>query len=160
MDIHVFIADYENPEHAEAIIEILDAYSRDPMGQGEPLSEYVREALIPELDAFPTAVSILAYADGAPAGLANCFLGLSSFKAQPLLNIHDLAVLPEYRGNGIGQQLLEVVEEKARQMGCCKITLEVRDDNRAQNLYKRFGFGPDDPEMYFWHKMLPEDPEE
>ncbi|MFW6348454.1 MAG: GNAT family N-acetyltransferase, partial [Cyclonatronaceae bacterium] len=148
MDIHVFIADYENPEHAEAIITILDAYSRDPMGQGKPLDKYVRENLIPELDAFPTAVSILAYADGQPAGLANCFMSLSSFKAAPLLNVHDLAVMPGYRGNGIGRQLLEVVEEKAKQMGCCKITLEVRDDNRAQSLYRRAGFGPDTPEMY------------
>ena len=154
MDLHVFIADYENPEHAEAIITILDAYSRDPMGQGKPLDDEVRDNLIPELDAFPTAVSILAYADGQPAGLANCFMGLSSFKAAPLLNVHDLAVMPAYRENGIGRQLLEVVEEKAKQMGCCKITLEVRDDNRAQSLYRRAGFGPDTPEMYFWHKML------
>lgn len=156
MDVHIFIAEYENPEHAAAIIDILDAYSRDPMGQNKPLEQEVRDNLIPELDAFPTAVSILAYADGEPAGLANCFLGLSSFKAAPLLNVHDLAVKPEYRGQGIGGQLLEVVEEKALQMGCCKITLEVRDDNRAQRLYQRAGFGPDTPDMHFWHKMLEE----
>lgn len=31
---------------------------------------------------------------------------------------------------------------RARQLGCCKLTLEVREDNeRARSLYKSVGFG-------------------
>ena len=33
-------------------------------------------------------------------GLALCFVGFSSFKARPLINIHDIAVRPEVRGQG------------------------------------------------------------
>ncbi len=154
MDIKIKVADYENEKDANDVLDVLDAYSRDPMGQGEPLSEFVKENLIDELNDMPTAVSILAYAGEKPIGLANCFLGVSSFKAKRLINIHDLVVIPEYRGRGIGRVLLESVEQKAEQMGCCKITLEVRDDNRAQSLYKRFGFAPNEPEMYFWSKEL------
>jgi ribosomal protein S18 acetylase RimI-like enzyme len=69
-------------------------------------------------------------------------VGFSTFAARLLINIHDLAVIPEYRGRGIGRLLLEAVEAKGHELGCCKLTLEVREDNqRAQRLYDKFGFG-------------------
>ena len=154
MTITVKIADYEDPHDAAALLNILNSYSRDAMGQGHNLDPYVIENLIAELEDFPTAVSFLAYADGQPAGLANCFLGLSTFSARRLMNIHDLAVLPEFRGQGVGRRLLEAVETRARQMRCCKITLEVRDDNRAKALYLRHGYKSGNPEMLFWTKGL------
>ena len=58
-----------------------------------------------------------------------------------MLNIHDIAVLPEWRGRSVAQALLEAIVELARQLGCCRITLEVREDNpRARGLYERAGF--------------------
>jgi ribosomal protein S18 acetylase RimI-like enzyme len=55
--------------------------------------------------------------------------------------VHDLAVVPEWRGNGVGRALLQATEEAARREGCCKLTLEVQDDNaRARGLYESFGF--------------------
>jgi ribosomal protein S18 acetylase RimI-like enzyme len=37
---------------------------------------------------------------------------------------------------------LERVEARGRELGCCKLTLEVREDNdRAQRLYRKCGFG-------------------
>jgi ribosomal protein S18 acetylase RimI-like enzyme len=74
--------------------------------------------------------------------LAVCFFGFSTFQARPLLNIHDLAVVPEYRGRGVGRALLEAAEARAAERGCCKLTLEVQDANpRARQLYERYGFG-------------------
>src|SRR5688572_14329373 len=82
-----------------------------------------------------------ALADEEPVGVAVCFFGFSTFNARPLLNIHDLAVLPQYRGLGAGRALLQAAEEHARREGCCKLTLEVQEDNtRARALYRRFGF--------------------
>jgi ribosomal protein S18 acetylase RimI-like enzyme len=58
-----------------------------------------------------------------------------------LINIADLAVLPEHRGKGIRRRLLEAVEGKARQERCCKVTLEVQENNqRARRVYERAGF--------------------
>jgi GNAT superfamily N-acetyltransferase len=55
--------------------------------------------------------------------------------------LRDLAVLPEHRGHGVGRALLQAAEDHARRKGCCKLTLEVQDDNtRARILYRRFGF--------------------
>jgi ribosomal protein S18 acetylase RimI-like enzyme len=37
--------------------------------------------------------------------------------------------------------LLEAVERKARELGCCKLTLEVQENNHvALALYRGFGF--------------------
>ena len=68
-------------------------------------------------------------------------LGFSTFKARPLVNVHDLAVLPEHRGRGVGRALLAAVERKARALGCARVTLEVQENNgRARRVYERAGF--------------------
>ena len=56
-------------------------------------------------------------------------------------HISTLAVHPEYRGLGIGRQLLQVGLQRARSSGARKATLEVRSGNAvAIGLYRRFGF--------------------
>jgi ribosomal protein S18 acetylase RimI-like enzyme len=141
MNLHVREADFDDERDAEAVIAILDSYARNPLGGGQALSPDVRERLVPALRAHPTSLVLLAFADDEPAGIAVCFFGLSTFRARPLLNIHDLAVLPQYGGRGVGRALLAAVEDRARREGCCKLTLEVRDDNtRARAIYQRFGF--------------------
>ena len=78
-----------------------------------------------------------------PVGLINTFEGYSTFKARPLLNVHDIAVLPAHRAQGVGQALLAACEAHARERGCCKLTLEVLSCNqRAMRSYERFGFAP------------------
>jgi ribosomal protein S18 acetylase RimI-like enzyme len=139
--ITVIEANLADPCHQEAIVEMLNAYARDPMGTGQELSAEVRTRLIPGLQQHPTTLVWLAFHGSTPVGIAVCFQGFSTFAARPLLNIHDLAVHPEYRGRSVGRQLLEQVEMKGRALGCCKLTLEVREDNhRAQRLYQNVGF--------------------
>ena len=42
---------------------------------------------------------------------------------------------------GIGQMILTAIEQKARDTGCCKVTLEVQQNNhRAQHIYEAAGF--------------------
>jgi ribosomal protein S18 acetylase RimI-like enzyme len=53
----------------------------------------------------------------------------------------DLAVLPGHREKGIGRLLLEAVERKAREIGGCKLTIEVQENNhRARHVYEAAGF--------------------
>jgi ribosomal protein S18 acetylase RimI-like enzyme len=93
------------------------------------------------LVAFPGAVSLLATVDGKPVGLLNAFLGFSTFKARPLMNVHDIAVMPQWRAQGVGQALLQAIEAHAQSLGCCKLTLEVLSGNApAQRTYRAFGF--------------------
>ena len=127
------------------------------MGQSEPLCESSRQELIAGLKAHPTTLVLLAFAGDCPAGIAVCFRGFSTFAARPLLNVHDLAVFPEYRGQGIGRRLLEETHRRAADLGCCKVTLEVREDNhRAQGLYRSLGYGASngEPAMLFWSRKV------
>ena len=93
--------------------------------------------------------------DGAAVGAAVCVWGFSTFTGCPSLNVHDLAVLPEHRGCGVGRLLLEEVERRARARGSSKLTLEVHASNEgAMRLYRRFGFGPWDAPTLFVTKPL------
>jgi ribosomal protein S18 acetylase RimI-like enzyme len=160
MPVEVFRADYADPVHAAAVVDLLDAYARDPMGGNHPLSVTVREGLIPALAARPDALSVLAFVDGAPAGLVNVFEGFSTFRCAPLLNVHDVAVLPEFRGLGLARQMLALVETIAVERGCCKLTLEVLEGNHpAKALYRSLGFAgyaldPATGQAMFWEKPL------
>lgn len=134
-------ADLALPAHAAAVLAMLDAYSADAMGDGHPLSADARANVIVGLRAHPTTLVFLAFHAGGPAGIATSFLGFSTFAAKPLINVHDFYVLPALRGRGIGRALMAAVERKARETGCCKLTLEVQENNvRARRLYEACGF--------------------
>ena len=160
-EITVREADLAEPEQAAVLVEMLDAYMRDPMEGGFAPSEQVKRELIPGLRAHPACYVFFALRGDRPIGFAICFLGFSTFNARPLINIHDIFVQASARGAGTGKLLLDRVEAKARSMNGCAITLEVRKDNhRARRLYSRFGFeraevgGARRVPMEFWRKQL------
>lgn len=139
--IRVCIADYGNPLHGQALVTLLDAYARDAAGGGAPLSDFAKTSLLEGLAAHPHAFSVLAFDGDKAVGLANCFESFSTFAGRPLVNVHDLAVLPEYRGQGVGEKILVMVEDMAHKRGACKMTLEVLSGNlNAMRLYARSGF--------------------
>ena len=141
--LQVMQANYADPLHAQAVVDLLDAYARDPAGGGEPLSDFARQRLVPELAARPTAFSVLAFDGSQAVGLVNCIEGFSTFACRPLVNVHDVAVLASHRGRGVGQRMLAHVEALARERGACKLTLEVLSGNHgAVRLYERAGFAP------------------
>ena len=155
-------ADYADPAHGQALVEVLDAYARDGAGGGQPLGQYARTHLVRELAARPAAYSVLAFEGLQPIGLVNCIEGFSTFACRPLVNVHDVAVLPTHRGRGVAAQMLALAESLARQRGACKLTLEVLQGNRqAIALYERIGFAAYelDPAMgqaRFFQKWLSE----
>jgi ribosomal protein S18 acetylase RimI-like enzyme len=140
-EIEIVPIDYALDAHRQALVELLDIYASEPIGGSTPLSADVRERLPEFFKSHPASRVWLAFVGGEAVGLATCVLSYSSFAARPLVNIHDLAVRPEYRGRGFGRALLEHVERDARATGCCGLTLEVRGDNgAAQKLYASCGF--------------------
>ncbi len=57
------------------------------------------------------------------------------------VHLMSLAVLPEWRGLGLGRFLLERVLEAARRVDTALVVLEVRESNEAaQRLYRSAGF--------------------
>jgi [ribosomal protein S18]-alanine N-acetyltransferase len=86
------------------------------------------------------------------------------------LHINNLAVLPEYRRQGIASMILGRVFEVGRRVGAGRATLEVRRSNEiARRLYERFGFTvagvrrgyyqhPDEDALVLWREGFPEKP--
>jgi ribosomal protein S18 acetylase RimI-like enzyme len=151
----VTVCDYSIPEHRQAVIRLMNAYIKDEMGGGKPLSPREQNSLINGLNKHPKSIVLLASTNGVFAGLLVAYENFSTFTAKPMINIHDIIVLKEYRGLGAGRELITALIEAARDAGCSRITLEVRKDNIvAQNLYKSLDFNDTDPEMFYWRKNL------
>lgn len=139
--IDIVMADYRDPAHARAVVNLLDAYARDPAGGGEPLAPEVLAGLPEALAARPQAFSVLAFDGEQPIGLVNCIEGFSTFACRPLVNVHDVVVLAGHRGHRVAQRMLDRVEAEARARGACKLTLEVLSGNpSALRAYEREGF--------------------
>ena len=146
-DIRIIEANLADQSQVEAVIDVLDSYAREPAGGSTAIPADVRARLTTDWQHVDNALVLAAVdTNGRTVGIAACFRSYSTFKARPLINIHDLAVLPDQRSRGIGRALIAAVEERARALGCCKVTLEVLDDNHgARRLYAAVGFADGGP---------------
>ena len=63
---------------------------------------------------------------------------LSTYKSG--MHIIDVVIAEKYRNKGIGRQLLMLVEQRALDIGCTKLTLSVATNNRAKALYDHLGY--------------------
>lgn len=77
----------------------------------------------------PQARSEVVLVDGVPAGR------LVVDRAADHVHLVDIALLPAYRGRGVGGQLLTELLAEGR-----RVTLQVERDNPARRLYERLGF--------------------
>jgi ribosomal protein S18 acetylase RimI-like enzyme len=79
----------------------------------------------------------LAFRGDDPVG----FVGWYRLDAQPTMKLDKLYVLPEHHGAGFGRMLIEHVVARARDAGCCAVTLNVnRNNTNAVRAYERCGF--------------------
>lgn len=148
-------ADLKNPVHQTGIVECIDAYAKHEMGGQRPLTTEAKAAMVPGLERSPSKLILLALSGASVVGVAVCFMGFSTFSAKPRLNLHDLSVLPEFRGKGVGRKLLEGVIGRATELGCSAVTLEVRKDNEnARHLYRSVGFSDWLSPLEFWERKL------
>jgi ribosomal protein S18 acetylase RimI-like enzyme len=139
--VEIVRADYSDPDQRLVIPYLLNVYATDLLGFRSGLEPHVLEHLVPGLEKTSHAVVLLARVHGEYVGMAICFLGFSTFHAKPLMNIHDFMVLPDFRDQGVGKALLKKIETIAIDLDCCKMTLEVQENNTAaRRLYRRFGY--------------------
>ena len=84
---------------------------------------------------YPGATLDVVEVDGEPAGRLYVHRGPSDIR------IMDIALVPAYRGRGIGTTLLRglIAEAEASRR---KLSIHVEVNNPARRLYERLGFGP------------------
>ena len=157
---NIIQVDYNNQQQSEDLLYLLNEYACDKMGGAEPLSDYCKLNLIENLKQNPSSVSFIVYDQKKPIGFSNCFLGFSTIACRPLMYIHDFAVLDGYRGKKISQLLLAKIETYSVNKNCCKITLEVLENNHAaKKAYQNYGFAgyellEESGVAMFWQKKI------
>ncbi len=130
---------YDDPRDCENLIQLLGEYARLECVDDPPDLSHLPH----QLANFPTAFSLLAYADSdqsVAVGLVNCFFGFSTFAGRSLVNVHDVIVTEKHRGKGVGGVMLEAVERIALEHDCCRVTLEVLADNTPALRLSKTGF--------------------
>lgn len=153
--IEIVECDFRNTEHRKKIVELTEAFLLDPISGCISMSNEAKKNLVQSLENHPATMVLFALVNHDYVALCICYTNISSFKAKPYFNVHDISVLEPFRGKGIGRKLLEKVSEIAQQRGYCKITLEVHETNlRAQALYSKLGFMDDSPRLLYWTKTL------
>lgn len=147
--------DLNNEVHCEHLLRLVNDYMADGIGLGEPMPDHLGPKIIEGLKKHLGYVGFFVQVGDDFAALANCNLNFSTWKAKPLINIHDFIVSPDFRKQGVGLFLLDKIADYASKEGYCRINLEVSHDNyKAQNLYKKAGFKECEPPNYFWEKRL------
>ena len=88
-------------------------------------------------------------ADGEPVGR------LYVHRGETEIRIVDMALLPEYRGGGIGTRLLQDLVDEADAAGK-SVTIHVERMNPALRLYERLGFSlAEDKGVYLFLERAP-----
>lgn len=131
--------------------------------QASFLNPWTREMYVAELQNPDVSRLLVAKdSDGRIVGFCSFWLVLDE------LHINNLAVLPEYRRQGVASIILKRVFDEGRRAGAGRATLEVRRSNEiAQRLYERFGFAvagvrrgyyrhPDEDALVLWREDLPQ----
>lgn len=72
----------------------------------------------------------------------NRIVGYAGLSVQaPDADVQTIAIDSQFQGHGLGGQLLEVMLNRARELGVRSVFLEVRNDNSAAiALYAKYGF--------------------
>lgn len=75
-------------------------------------------------------------------------IGLMTFSTRsvvryprPIAQLEELFVLEEFRNLGLGKKFIEEMEIKAKELKCCNIYIESRNDKKiAHQVYQRLGY--------------------
>ncbi len=113
------------------VADIDDVMAIETVAFGSPWS---RQFFLEELQA-THARSVLCQKEGKPIGY------VIYWEVSGEMDIHNVAVHPRNRRQGVARAMLGHIIEKAAQRGFRRVTLEVRKSNdAAQTLYRSLGF--------------------
>jgi len=84
---------------------------------------------------------LVAATEGMPVGFINFTVRQTILHQNPSGLIDELVVAEEYRGKGVGKQLVQAAIEKCRRLGCCEVEVSTEKTNvKAREFYKQCGF--------------------
>jgi ribosomal protein S18 acetylase RimI-like enzyme len=138
-------------EDAAAIARLLHDFNTEYEEETPPVAELTRHA---ERMLREGEMTVLLAGDG-PDGLALLRFRPSVWTEKLEAYLQELYVVPDLRGRGIGQALMEAILATCRDRGAAWIELNTGEtDVAARGLYRKFGFtneeGPDGASMLYY----------
>jgi ribosomal protein S18 acetylase RimI-like enzyme len=130
-------------DDAEAIADLLVEF-RDHSGVDWPSANAFLASVERLLEDRNTEFLLAAPdSDSSPAGVLQLRFRFSVWKAAPDAWLEDLFVHESARRTGVGDALVTLALERARERGARRIELDCNEDNAAAlALYERHGFSP------------------
>ena len=124
-----------------------------PLVEDEDSSWQRRRALYEEWLRAGEGIAIVAERDGEPVGYAVVHLHDGPDDTYPVgarwAEIYSLSVAPQARGQGIGTQLLDAIDDRLTNLGIHDVAVSAMVENDAAlRLYQRRGFVP--RELILW----------
>ncbi|WP_251523559.1 ribosomal protein S18-alanine N-acetyltransferase [Robertmurraya korlensis] len=121
-----FVFRYMKEEDIDQILKIEELSFATP---------WTRQSFENELNLNQFAVYLVLEKEGKIVGYCGMWLIVDE------AHITNIAVLPEFRGQKLGEAILRMIMEVAKKRGAKTMTLEVRVSNTvAQSLYRKLGF--------------------
>ena len=136
-------------DQLEDIVPLFDAYRvfYNQPSDFERARQFLRERMY-----LRENVVFLAYVDEKAVGFTQLYPSFSSTSTQRMWILNDVYVVPEMRGQRIGEQLIHKAADFARAFGAVKLQLATQMTNvSGQKLYERVGFVRDNE---FYHYSL------
>jgi ribosomal protein S18 acetylase RimI-like enzyme len=100
--------------------------------------------------AYPSAENNIILRDGRPIGR------ILVDRSEDAIHLVDIAILPEYRNQGVGTKFIGSLIDEATKQGR-PVILSVFHSNPAIHLYERMGFEKVEEESLYWKmKRIPE----
>jgi len=128
-----------SPTDIPLIHEMIDALA-DHLQLGHELVATVEDLQIALFGPQPQAEVILAYVGSNAAGFALFYNNYSTFRGRCGVHLEDLYVRPEWRGHGIGKQLLSHLAHLTLERGCSRLEWWVLgEDENAIAFYESLG---------------------
>jgi len=124
--------------HIDQIMAIMVAGFDPTWGEGWNRRQVEDALLLPNTDAIIIDRHGLSMGDDQTTAAGFLLARHAPGEAELLL----IAVLPEYRGRGLGFRLIELLRNQVRKLEGDRIFLEMRDNNPAEHLYRKAGFEP------------------
>lgn len=134
------------PDELETLIALGEKAFDDRMNMGEPMSvDYWKLAM--KTDWFSPGQVVVAEQKGEPVGYAFTWVGAREAKETGL---HEVAVLPKWRGKGIGSALTVEALKWSQDRGSEAVLTGAFSTNRSIAQYWRLGFRPDATRTYYF----------
>jgi ribosomal protein S18 acetylase RimI-like enzyme len=132
----------------EEVAELFDAY-RQFYKQASDIKlaqSFLRERIMNN-----ESVIFVCYEGSKAVGFTQLYPIFSSVTAERSWLLNDLYVIAEMRGKGYGEAILRYTQGFCKGMNAKGLALETANDNLAQHLYEKLGWGKDESFLhYFW----------